>query len=358
MHTKYSKDDIKRWHLELHPDVVRELATNSFPHPIKHAFHPTHANLTHTHGSEVRTQEWTSRHHRKHRHIQVSPRTNKKRHETTLLRKMARLRKIEYWNISWWVATSFTLGSIIWVVNGFTSWLPLVNSHFGVSLVSTGVTTFIGATIFEIGSIFGMWEAWNRDDRASFGWAVHHNHDEERVEVKREEVEVAVVQRGGNKRWIWFTLDRRYWRELGFLAAFCQFWGATIFWISGFTALPSIQEGLLSRNGVRDGVFWTPQVVGGSGFIISSTFIMLECQHKWYKPKLRDLGWNIGFWNFIGGVGFTLCGALGYGSAFKSGVLYQSSLCTFWASWAFLIGSVLQWYEISVSTGSSYCFPS
>ena len=135
-----------------------------------------------------------------------------------------------------------------------------------------------------------MWEAWNRDDCASFGWAVHHNHDEERVEVKREEAEVAVVQRGGKKRWIWFTLDRKYWREFGFLAAFFQLCGATIFWISGyvtgyiiyvlgldsnadtssFTALPSIQEGLMSRNGVRDGVFWTPQIVGGSGFIISS----------------------------------------------------------------------------------------
>ena len=37
-----------------------------------------------------------------------------------------------------------------------------------------------------------------------------------------------------------------------------------------------------------------------------------------------------------------LCGALGpaYGN---SGAEYEASLATFWGSWAFLIGSVIQW---------------
>lgn len=39
-----------------------------------------------------------------------------------------------------------------------------------------------------------------------------------------------------------------------------------------------------------------------------------------------------------------LCGALGPASA-SSGVEYQTCLATFWGSWAFLIGSVIQWYE-------------
>lgn len=38
-----------------------------------------------------------------------------------------------------------------------------------------------------------------------------------------------------------------------------------------------------------------------------------------------------------------LCGALGYSSG--SGEVYQSALATFWGSWAFLIGSLFQWYE-------------
>lgn len=50
-------------------------------------------------------------------------------------------------------------------------------------------------------------------------------------------------------------------------------------------------------------------------------------------------------WNLIGGIGFTLCGALGYAAEASSGAAYQSTLSTFWGGWAFLIGSVIQWYE-------------
>jgi hypothetical protein len=78
------------------------------------------------------------------------------------------------------------------------------------------------------------------------------------------------------------------------------------------------------------------QVVGGSGFIISSMLFMLETQPKWYIPSLNTLGWHIGLWNLVGGVGFTLCGALGFGIE-QPGVEYASTLSTFIGSWAFLV---------------------
>jgi hypothetical protein len=87
---------------------------------------------------------------------------------------------------------------------------------------------------------------------------------------------------------------------------------------------------------------------------------MLETQQKWYLPAPKVLGWHIGVWNLIGvrsctltpfshadrrkGIGFTLCGALGFGAA-NSGCVYQGSLATFWGSWCFLIGSAIQWFE-------------
>jgi hypothetical protein len=61
--------------------------------------------------------------------------------------------------------------------------------------------------------------------------------------------------------------------------------------------------------------YWTPQILGGLGFIISGTLFMLETQSKWYKPAPRTLGWWIGFWNLIGGVGFTICPAFGIDEA-------------------------------------------
>ncbi len=44
------------------------------------------------------------------------------------------------------------------------------------------------------------------------------------------------------------------------------------------------------------------------------------------------------------GIGFTLCGVLGFAAA-NSGCVYQGSLATFWGSWCFLLGSVIQWFE-------------
>ncbi|KAF9045526.1 hypothetical protein BJ165DRAFT_1370639 [Panaeolus papilionaceus] len=395
------------------------------------------------------TQTWTSRNHRKHRYVTFSPDTERRRHAESFWDRIANMRRLEYWNVSWWVAQAFTWGSVAWCINGFAAWLPFVQTKLAKTLILTGWTAFLGATIFEIGSIFGILEAWNRDDTTSFGWsiksALHHrpgevvlsywgnlsnpnpveehmtnsaghktspedeesqvhvaernaeqinekqgrseggsvprnipgdsseisqdavnhgNHDPENPSAKNHNANFSIppVQRISSekhailqventpgkrrqRRWIWFSADPHYFYELGFLAAFFQLAGATIFWISGFTAIPSIQEALMERVGAWKGAFWVPQVVGGSGFIISSTFVMLESQDVWYKPKLFSLGWHVGLWNFIGGVGFTACGALGYFSLKSTGVAYQSALCTFWGSWAFLIGSLIQWYE-------------
>jgi hypothetical protein len=63
---------------------------------------------------------------------------------------------------------------------------------------------------------------------------------------------------------------------------------------------------------------------------------MLETQPKWYIPAPKILGWHIGFWNLIGALGFTLCGALGF-AIDVDGVEYASTLSTFIGSWAFLV---------------------
>ena len=70
---------------------------------------------------------------------------------------------------------------------------------------------------------------------------------------------------------------------------------------------------------------------------------MIETQRRWYVPAFGTLGWHVGFWNFVGGVGFTLCPCFGYRGA--SWAEWQSGLSTFWGSWAFLVGSGVQWYE-------------
>lgn len=103
--------------------------------------------------------------------------------------------------------------------------------------------------------------------------------------------QAASVNSERTRRWKSFKLNWGVFRELGFIASFIQAWAATIFWISGyattcssfylnltesipnmhrFTGLPEIQSSIASKTSLQNGVFWTPQVIGGSGFVISA----------------------------------------------------------------------------------------
>ncbi|KAI0438018.1 hypothetical protein F4803DRAFT_536404 [Xylaria telfairii] len=270
-------------------------------------------------------------------------------------------------DVSYDVAIIFTLGSVIWVINGFFAWLPVQwpSTEFaGEASAGTGITAFVGATIFEFGSVLLMLEAVNERRTDCFGWAIEeaideaienhrlllrpdpkgcaHHHSVRHGFLTAGEPEVG--KEGRTWEWwpTWPELKTHYFREIGFLASLSQFIGATVFWISGFTALPSI-NGHLSTP-ASNGVYWLPQVVGGTGFIVSGWLFMLETQKTWYTPAFNVLGWHIGFWNLIGAFGFTLCGALGFASS-NDAAVYASNLSTFIGSLAFLIGSVIQWYE-------------
>ena len=134
----------------------------------------------------------------------------------------------------------------MWVINGFANYLPFCSTRFARNPQLTGWTAFVGATIFEVGSIFGIWEVLNAE-RMSF--------ESKRVDrgAKLDDVEEADTEKGGGEqsktqmsedsdwlpqtnvrpRWVWFTVEARYWRDLGWYGAFFQLLAASIFWISG-----------------------------------------------------------------------------------------------------------------------------
>lgn len=300
---------------------------------------------------------------------------------------------VPYWDVSYLVAIAFTIGSMVWIINAFFVWLPLEDPQTGFpgeTVTGGGVSAFIGATVFEIGSVLLLLEAINANQTGCFGWALetvlsdmkskedgslshtpastkvtpsmrgcrhHHanrkslfsvNHSfpstSDNDSLSNHPGYVTSSPDGRSFRWMPSVSEFRshYFHELGFLASLVQFFAATIFWIAGFTGLPGIYDHL--SQGLADGVYWVPQIVGGLGFVLSGLLFTLETQSKWYRPAWHVLGWHIGVWNFIGGIGFTLCGALGPASM-HSKVEYQSTLATFWGSWAFMIGSTIQWYE-------------
>ncbi|KAG4261762.1 hypothetical protein FPRO03_11231 [Fusarium proliferatum] len=319
---------------------------------------------------------WRSRDNRKGRHALAigvdphkhaatkGPRPSNTYHQTLrgILKMFVRC---PVWDVSYDVAVVFTIGSIIWVINGFYSWLPVLNPSTKVSDWAGGLTAFIGATVFEFGSFLLMLEAVNENRSDCFGWAVEesvdgmlhlthahnckHAHAQKGTFVKQSSKSLGndTAESSGNDRmwswWpTWYELRTHYFFDIGFLACSSQTFGATVFWISGFTALPPILNNLSTP--AENGVYWLPQVIGGTGFIVSSILFMVEVQPRWYIPAPGVLGWHIGLWNLIGAIGFTLCGALGFGIT-HPGVEYALTLSTFIGSWAFLIGSVIQWYE-------------
>jgi len=292
--------------------------------------------------------KWRSRDNRKGRHaLVVDPTSDSSApyvtpRATSGWREVAKsicrmLSQYPYWDISYLVATIFTMGSCVWVINAFFVWLPLVQPKTEFKdeiLVGGGVTAFLGATIFEIGSVLLLIEAVNENRSGCFGWAferillggdkegnrmrvrpdtnrcTHHHtnkgnlvgkgsikgpsneaHDESSA-TPTGNVEKSVDTNSIGDSWVWFPswydLKTHYLRELGFLASLAQFCGASIFWISG---LPGINNKM--SQGLLDGIYWVPQMIGGTGFIVSGILYMLETQTKWYLPAWEVLGWYV-----------------------------------------------------------------
>ena len=129
---------------------------------------------------------WRSRDNRKGRHaLIVDPSADQSApyltpRQTSAARETARniLRMatyFPYWDVSYLVATIFTLGSVVWVINAFFVFLPLVQpktEFHNEMLTGGGVSAFIGATIFEIGSALLLVEAVNENCAGCFGWAL------------------------------------------------------------------------------------------------------------------------------------------------------------------------------------------
>ncbi|RPD56551.1 hypothetical protein L226DRAFT_480446 [Lentinus tigrinus ALCF2SS1-7] len=360
-----------------HRATIHRPRTVTRPLPF---FHPTRASFALHHPSAKEEIEgrpharWSSRASRKHRYSRrpiciAHPSAEKMegaipegplQEGFSLLEQRVRHTEDQVkvhlaWDLSFWIAVVFVLGSAAWIINGFFLFLPLLNIGTD-SFTASAWSAFAGGTLFEVGSYLMYVEALNAGHEELFAPAlwelVAHGSgtvsDPPSPDSQSDTAEKGLTGAERGRRTFKFRwIGIGSWRELGFLACFVQMLAATVFWVSTITGIPNVISGLPEDppTAITDVFFWTPQVIGGTGFIISSLLLMIEVQKKWWLPNLRSMGWHIGFWNLVGAVGFTLCGALGYGSLASSGENYQSVLSTFWGSWAFMIGSVIQLWE-------------
>lgn len=200
-----------------------------------------------------------------------------------------------------------------------------------------------------------MLEAVNENQSGCFGWAMEEVYDKERgycVKVKlgpetclhhhqntQNLVGGAAFSNTSDdppadsaRSWIWwpssYDFRTHYRHDIGFLASLILMLGATVFWVSGCTALPGIFDRM--TRGEMVAFYWTPQVLGGIGFVVSGWLFMVETQTSWWQPAFGVLGWHVGFWNWIGGIGFLLCPSFGYSTS--RWAQFQAVVATFWGS--------------------------
>jgi hypothetical protein len=338
-------------------------------------FNPTHARFHTTDLSDPKSDaaqpapsaatgvqyQWRSRDNRKGRHTLIVPpdhplAQSRSRHVLKVIGRM--FTTAPYWDVSWWVAVLFSVGSLIFILCALFYWLPLAypSTEFPHEAATAGgVCSFVGATLFQVGAVLLVFEAMNENQTGCFGWAVEgllwkadpegceHHHQWRRQKRAGKEVGRSPEQKA--RGWVWWPTWREftghYVHEVGFVANWTLAVGATVFYITGIMSLPGVYDKL--SQGVLWGVYWFTYLLGGVLFVISSGLIMLETQEKWWKPAPHVLGWHIGLWNMIGSVGWTLSAAFGYCN--PSWCEYQSDLTLLWASAAFTIGSLILWFE-------------
>lgn len=287
-----------------------------------------------------------------------------------VLRGIARMFvEFPYWDVSYLIAVAYTFGCLFFIASGLFYWLPEVDpsaKFHKEKTVAGGVTAFVGAMLFEVGAALLALEAYNENQTGCFGWALHRalaGDGETNGEVEKGRI-IAKIDpdscehhhsRGSRKqrprqprperKWRWYPtwneLKTHYIHEIGFVANMVLSLGATLFCVTGICSIPGIYSNM--SLGVAWGTYWLAYLIGGIMFMTASILYMLETQSTWYTPAPHLLGWHIGLWNLIGSVGWTLAASLGYCT--QSWCTWESSLTLIWASVAFFIGSMLQWYE-------------
>ncbi|RDW77938.1 hypothetical protein BP5796_05790 [Coleophoma crateriformis] len=323
--------------------------------------------------------------------------------DTTILRHIGRLfTRFPIRDSSWLVASLFSIGSALFVANAFFLLLPVIapqTDFAGEVAYATPGSSVFGTLLFSFGGYAGWLEGlnWKRGGAATtlegVSIEVLELSAKERKLKDEEDVQdptstsdsdsdsttgsfasrqpplhltdgprattqqladeamaspTATWQPAliGDDAFIWWpTMQqyrRVYWNDKTFNAGMNQWLGTIVFAVATITAVPGVAD--LTNTTIFYYANLLPATLGGFLFLIAAIFQMGAAQEKWYLPRPLHLDWQIGFWNAIGSVGFTLAGALFYpGTAALS---LQATLASFWGSWAYLIGSVLQWYLV------------
>lgn len=206
---------------------------------------------------------WNARNHRKRRSHPLQTADG-----VYAARARYRFLAVRWRSLSWWVAAVFTVGSLVWLINGLAIVLPLTDAPTFKANVPIW-TAVLGGGIFLIGAYLSWLEVLNapryvvlsRDERAAHSRAVHA--DDHHVR--------------------WLGLRPANW---GYWLNLAQLLGATIFFV------PCVVGVFLTTHPAIDAFawYWLPQMIGAVWFMIAAWMAMREVQPTVLRPAWDTLG--------------------------------------------------------------------
>lgn len=268
------------------------------------------------------------------------------RHGSTGFREQLRVMATvyPYRDANWIIAILFVVGSISFTINGFFSLLPLVaplTAFPTEATLAAPLTNAIGAALFVTAGILTMPAIWNTAN-GTIEPVDPPSSPSSKFEGDDEQTKTYQPALLSSPSWVWLP----NWHILRDALKTTPFQSGAMQLVAGSVLTASVVfgfPGVLAPDdivGLSTFVF-TPLLIGGGIFTISNIMLLLFVQERWYKPRFGTAAWQASMWNVIASVLFAITGVL-----FLSGDILGGSVASFIGSWAFLIGSVIQWYDM------------
>lgn len=249
-----------------------------------------------------------------------------------------------YRDANWIIAILFIVGSISFAINGFFGLLPLVAPSTAFPTEATlaaPVTNAIGAALFVTAGFLTMPAIWNTAN-GTIEPVSSSSSSSSKFEGDDEQTKTYQPALLSSPSWVWLPS----WGILKDALKTTPFQSGAMQLVAGSVLTTSVVfgfPGVLAPDdlvGLSTFVF-TPLLIGGGIFTISNIMLLLFAQERWYKPRFGSAAWQASLWNVIASILFAITGIL-----LLSGDTLGGSVASFIGSWAFLIGSVVQWYDM------------
>lgn len=265
-------------------------------------------------------------------------------------------------DMNWVVAIAFVVGSVVFTIGAFFQLSALLypDDLFPLQLeLGVPLCTAIGALMFLTAGVCAIIVALNadrgefevrvRDPEAGKKNAAAAYGGEKTVDLEAAHVEDAgekVYKPAllGDKNWMWWPSSwsrevKPVVSQLPFRLGLMQMLGGVVLSISVAPGFPGVLDPADPVTPMF--VVFAPLTFGSCFFILANFILMIQAQDHWYAPKIGTANWEAAFWSLLGSIGFMLTGAYLF-----LGDPADSTWANFLGSIAFLIGAVVQWYDL------------